>query len=65
MPEDIKLSSCSTLLSVQFILLINVKMPTINGIFKFHEQDKIKCDFDDLQLKISLILAILIFTRNI
>ena len=34
-PEVIKLFSCSTQLSTKFILLINVKMPTIVGIFTF------------------------------
>ena len=42
MPEVIKLFSCSTQLSVKFSLLINMKMPTIVGIFifisKFHAQ---------------------------
>ena len=31
--EVIQLFSCSTQLSIKFILLINVKMPTIVGIF--------------------------------
>ena len=34
-PEVIKLFSCSTQLITQFILLINVKMPTIVGILTF------------------------------
>ena len=34
-PEVIKLFSCSTQLGIKFILLINVKMPTIVGILKF------------------------------
>ena len=34
-PEIIKLFSCSTQLSTTFILLINVKMPTIVGILTF------------------------------
>ena len=34
-PEVIKLFSCSTQLSTKFILLINVKMPTIVGILTF------------------------------
>ena len=34
-PEVMKLFSCSTLLSTKFILLINVKMPTIVGILRF------------------------------
>ena len=34
-PEVIILFSCSTQLSAKFILLINVKMPTIVGILTF------------------------------
>ena len=34
-PEVIKLFSCSTQLSMKFILLINVKMPTNVGILTF------------------------------
>ena len=34
-PEVIKLLSCSTRLRSKFILLINVKMPTIVGILTF------------------------------
>ena len=34
-PKVIKLCSCSTQLSTKFILLINVKMPTIVGILTF------------------------------
>ena len=34
-PKIIKLFSCSTQLSTKFILLINVKMPTIVGILTF------------------------------
>ena len=34
-PEVIKLFSCSTQLSMKFSLLINMKMPTIVGIFIF------------------------------
>ena len=34
-PEIIKLFSYSTQLSTKFILLINVKMPTIVGILTF------------------------------
>ena len=34
-PEAQKLFSCSTQLRLKFILLINVKMPTIVGILKF------------------------------
>ena len=34
-PEVVKLFPCSTELSTKFILLINVKMPTIVGILTF------------------------------
>ena len=34
-PETIKLFSCSSQLSMKFILLINVKMPTIVGFLTF------------------------------
>ena len=34
-PEVIKFFSCSTRLSMKFSLLINMKMPTIVGIFIF------------------------------
>ena len=34
-PEDIPLFTCSTQLSMKFIMLINVKMPTIVGILTF------------------------------
>ena len=34
-PEGIKLFSCSAQLRLKFILLINVKMPTIVGILTF------------------------------
>ena len=34
-PEVIKLFSCSTQLSMKFILLLNVKMPTTVGILTF------------------------------
>ena len=34
-PEVIKLFLCSTQVSTKFILLINVKMPTIVGILTF------------------------------
>ena len=42
-PQVIKLFSCSTQLRLKFILLINVKMPTIVGIltFNIYKQDKL------------------------
>ena len=49
-PEVIKTFSCSTQLSMNFILLINVKMPTIVvGILTFIS--RIKTRFDDVSLK--------------
>ena len=39
-PEVITLCSCSTQLSMNFLVLINVKMPTIVGIFNNYEQEK-------------------------
>ena len=40
-PEVIKLFSCSTQLSMNFFLLINVKMPTIVGILTFMSRKNI------------------------
>ena len=37
-PEDIELFSCSTQLSMEFFLLINVKMPTTVGILTFMDR---------------------------
>ena len=34
-PEVITLFSCSTQLSIKFVMLINIKMPTIVGILTF------------------------------
>ena len=42
-PEVIKLFSCSTQLSLKFILLINVKMPTIVGILTFMSRINYQC----------------------
>ena len=39
-PEVIKLFSCSTQLNMKFSLLINIKMPTIVGIFIFISREK-------------------------
>ena len=38
--EIIKLSSCSIQLSMKFILLINLEIPTIVNIINIYEQDK-------------------------
>ena len=43
-PEVIKLFSCSTRLSTKFILLINVKMPTIVGILTFISMINTTCE---------------------
>ena len=40
-PEVIKLFLCSTQLSMDFFLLINVKMPTIVGILTFMSRKNI------------------------
>ena len=34
-PEIIKLFSCSTQLSMKFILLMYIKMPTVDGVLTF------------------------------
>ena len=65
-PKNIKRFSCSTQLSMKFIqlmnvifiLLINVKMPTVFGITTSMN------GFDNLKLKILSILAILIFMSS-
>ena len=54
-PEVRKLSSCSTQLSMKFILFINVKMPTIVEM----------TGVGDLNLKIPSILAISIFMSSV
>ena len=57
--QVIKLFSCSTQLSMKFILLINVRMPAIAGILTFIS--RINDCFYDLNLKVSLILVFVIF----
>ena len=56
-PQVIKLLSSSTQLSMKFILLLNVKMPTIVSRIK-------KTGCDGLSLKIPLIQAILKFMSS-
>ena len=58
-PEVIELFSCSTQLSTKFILLINVKMPTIVGILTFMS-DKIQ-HLRGLKQETSLFVGILVF----
>ena len=57
-PKAIKLFSCTTQLSMKFILLINVNMSTILGIS--HLLAGKITGFDDLNLKVPLIMAILV-----
>ena len=60
--EVIKKNSCSTQLSTKFILLINVKMPTIVGILTFISM--INTTFERLKAKISLFVSILVFMSS-
>ena len=53
-PEVIKLFPCSTQLSMKFILLINVKMPTIVGILTF--MSLINTHLRDLKQETSLLV---------
>ena len=62
-PEVIKLFSCSTQLSTKFILLINVKMPTIVGILTFISM--INTHLRDLEQEISLFAGILVFMSSL
>ena len=44
-PKVIKLFSCSTQLSMKFSLLINMKMPTIVGIFIFVSRENLMLSY--------------------
>ena len=57
----IKLFSCSTQLSTKFILLINVKMPTIVGILTFISM--IIQHLRDLKQEMSSFVGILVFKQ--
>ena len=48
----IKLFSCSTQLGIKFILLINVKMPTVVGVGILTLMSRINYGFGDLNLKL-------------
>ena len=61
-PTVIKTFSCSTQLSTKFILLINVKMPTIVGILTFYSM--INATYDRLKLETTLFVGILVFIRS-
>ena len=54
-PEVIKLFSCSAQLRLKFILLINVKMPTIVGILTFIS--RINCKLWSSKFSISILLG--------
>ena len=58
-PEVIKLLPCSTQLSTKFILLINVKMPTIVDILTFISM--INLTFERLKARTNFICWYLIF----
>ena len=60
--EVLKLSSCSTQLSTKFILLINVKMPTIVSILTFISM--INKHLRDLKEETSLFVGILVFVSS-
>ena len=61
-PEVIKLFSYSTQLSMKFILLLNVKMPTIVGILTFISM--INKHLRDLKQEFSLFVGILVFMSS-
>ena len=48
-PEVIKVFSCSTQLSMNFFLLINVKMPTIVGILTYLSRNNSSIDFSEAE----------------
>ena len=60
--EVLKLSSCSNQLSTKFILLINVKMPTIVSILTFISM--INKHLRDLKQETSLFVGILVFMSS-
>ena len=61
--EVIKLFPCSTQLSTKFILLINVKMPTIVGILTFISRIIYKTS-ESSKARKSLIFSILVFIKS-
>ena len=60
--EVIKLFSCSTQLGLKFIILINVKMPTIVGILTFISM--IIQHLRVLKQEVSLFFGILVFVST-
>ena len=61
--EVIKLFSCSTQLILKFILLINVKMPTIVGVLTF--MSRINYQFLSFEPEFSTILSISAFISSV
>ena len=61
-PEVIKFFSCSTQLSLKFILLINVKMPTILGILTF--MSRINTTSENFRERKILVFIILVFMSS-
>ena len=61
-PEVIFFFSCSTQLSTKFILLINVKMPTIVGILTFISM--INTTSEKLKAKYFFIVGTLVFMSS-
>ena len=59
----IKLFSCSTQLSMKFILLINVKMPTIVGILTFISM--INTTLERLKARTSSFVGILVLHEQL
>ena len=62
-PEFIKRSSCSTQLSIKFIMLINVKIPTIVGILTFISV--INATSERLKARHFLFVGILVFYEQL
>ena len=61
-PEVIRLFSCSAQLSMKFSLLINMKMPTIVGIFIFISRENFRLSYI-LQMKIVVVSNLRFISR--
>ena len=61
-PRGYELFSCSTQLSTKFILLINVKMPTIVGILTFIS--KINTASEKLKQETSYLSGVIVFMSS-
>ena len=62
--RGLKLFPCSTQLSTKFILLINVKMPTIVGILKFTSMINTTSERLRLMQETPLFVGLLIFMSS-